>query len=391
MTISVTLGGGVASIDREVFELLFDNSTVRNYKDYTTALSAGVIAFKDLLDLSRKAEIPYPLFFAPLPVVTAQVDLKTRKLLQGVRKGTFSLNSRATIELADVELIIKDLVRKQELVKKHDPTLKKNPIVGMLRRSTGGPVRDAQALLTALGFSTQDIQATKSKTAAAELFVSRLEANHILVSRSVNGYMPQTLSKAKFSGLTVRDNKVPYIFLTGGSHGEDEEPVGRQVFTLALLAVLVARRVFVPVTMDTRQIKASPGPEYGIVAEMLMPAVQLRQCSLSSLDEVGEVADHFKVTPSAIVVRSALLKLLDRSVADDYLAELAKAYSARPKPPARTPKPVNAIRKYNGREFSVRMLDALDSGRITPREFCQLACSNRIGVFDIPDFRSAVW
>lgn len=391
MTISVTLGGGAASIDREAFELLFDNSTVRNYKDYTTALSTGLIAFKDLLDLSRKAEIPYPLFFAPLPVVTAQVDLKTQKLLQGVRKGTFSLNSRATVELADVELIIKDLVRKQELVKKHDPTLKKNPIVGMLRRSTGGPVRDAQALLTALGFSTQDIQATKSKTAAAELFVSRLEANHILVSRSVNGYMPQTLSKAKFSGLTVRDNKVPYIFLTGGSHGEDEEPVGRQVFTLALLAVLVARRVFVPVTMDTRQIKASPGPEYGIVAEMLMPAVQLRQCSLSSLDEVGEVADHFKVTPSAIVVRSALLKLLDRSVADDYLAELAKAYSARPKPPARTPKPVNAIRKYNGREFSVRMLDALDSGRITPREFCQLACSNRIGVFDIPDFRSAVW
>lgn len=391
MTISVTLGGGVASIDREVFELLFDNSTVRNYKDYTTALSAGVIAFKDLLDLSRKAEIPYPLFFAPLPVVTAQVDLKTRKLLQGVRKGTFSLNSRATIELADVELIIKDLVRKQELVKKHDPTLKRNPIVGMLRKSTGGPVRDAQALLTALGFSTQDIQATKNKTAAAELFISRLEANHILVSRSVNGYMPQTLSKAKFSGLTVRDSKVPYIFLTGGSHGEDEEPVGRQVFTLALLAVLVARRVFVPVTMDTRQIEASPGPEYGIVAEMLMPAVQLRQCSLSSLDEVGEVADHFKVTPSAIVVRSALLKLLDRSVADDYLAELAKAYSARPKPPARTPKPVNAIRKYNGREFSVRMLDALDSGRITPREFCQLACSNRIGVFDIPDFRSAVW
>ncbi len=311
--------------------------------------------------------------------------------LKVAHKGTFSLNSRATVELADVELIIKDLVRKQELVKKHDPTLKKNPIVGMLRRSTGGPVRDAQALLTALGFSTQDIQATKSKTAAAELFVSRLEANHILVSRSVNGYMPQTLSKAKFSGLTVRDNKVPYIFLTGGSHGEDEEPVGRQVFTLALLAVLVARRVFVPVTMDTRQIKASPGPEYGIVAEMLMPAVQLRQCSLSSLDEVGEVADHFKVTPSAIVVRSALLKLLDRSVADDYLAELAKAYSARPKPPARTPKPVNAIRKYNGREFSVRMLDALDSGRITPREFCQLACSNRIGVFDIPDFRSAVW
>lgn len=390
MTISVTLGGGAASIDREVFELLFENSTVRSYKGYTTALSTETIAFKDLLDLSRKAEIPYPLFFAPLPVVKAQVDLKTRKLLQGVRKGTFSLNSRATVELADVELIIKDLVRKQELVKKHDPTLKRNPVVGMLRKSRGGPVQDARALFAALDLSAQDIQATKNKSKAVELLISRLEASHILVSRSVNGYMPQTLSKAKFSGLTIRDNKVPYIFLTGGSHGEDEEPVGRQFFTLALLAVLVARRVFVPVTMDARQITTSPGQEYGIVAEMLMPAAQLRQCSISSLEEIGEVADQFKVTPSAVVVRSALLKLIDRSVADDYLTELARAFSTRPKPQARTPKPVNAIRKYNGTEFSVRMLDALDRGRMTPREFCQLACANRIGVADIPDLRSAL-
>lgn len=390
MTIAVTLGPTSTHIDADVFELLFDNSTIRLYRDYTKARGSGTITFTKLVELARKADIPYPLFFAPLPVVTAQVDLKTKKLLQGVRKSTFSLNTRATVELSDVELIIKDLVRKQELVKRHDPTLQRNPIVGMLKKSRGGPTADAQALLAALGLTTATLQAAKNKTTAAELFISRLEASHILVSRSVNGYMPQTLSKAKFSGLTVRDAKVPYMFLTGGSHGEEEEPAGRQVFTLALLSVLVARRVFVPVTMNARRIRASPGPEYSIVAEMLMPAAQMRDVTVGSLDEVAAVAEQFKVTPSALVVRAVHMKMIDRDQADGYLAVLAEAFRGRPKAKMRSPKPVNAIRKYNGREFSVRMLDALDRGRMTHNEFCQLVCSNRIKPADIAEFRSAM-
>ena len=36
------------------------------------------------------------------------------------------------------------------------------------------------------------------------------------------------------------------------------------------------------------------------------------------------------------------------------------------------------------------MLDALDSDRLTPREFCQVACANKIKITDIPEFRSAL-
>lgn len=390
MPMVVTLGGETIDIDAEVFELLFDNSSVRSYKGYTAAMETGEIAFSELLKLARKAQIPYPLFFAPEPVAAAQVELKTQKLLQGVKKGTYSLNSRAAVDLADIELIVKDLTRKQELVKKFDPSLGRNPIVGMLKKSRGSPQRDAHALLSALGLTTTTIHAAKSKSAAVELLITHLEGAHILVSRSVNGFMPQTLSKAKFSGLTVKDAKVPYVFLTGGSHGEAEEPAGRQVFTLALLAVLVARRVFMPVTMDARSITATPRQEYSIVAEMLMPSHLLRAVSLSSLDKVIEVGEKFKVTPSAVVVRATHLNILDRDTANYLLAELGKAFASRPKREARSPKPVNAVRKYNGREFSVRMLDALDSDRLTPREFCQVACANKIKITDIPEFRSAL-
>lgn len=390
MTIGVVLDGAVIEIDAVVFELLFDNSSVRNYKDYTSAMTSGEIEFTKLVKLARKADIPYPLFFAPKPVVTAQINIKTKKLLQGVKKGTYSLNSRTTVDLADIELIVKDLVRKQELVKKFDSSLHRNPIVGMLKKSRGTPLLDAEALLSALDLTTADIHATKNKEDAAELLIAHLEGANILVSRSVNGFMPQTLTKVKFSGLTVKDAKVPYIFLTGGSHGEDEEPAGRQVFTLALLAVLVARRVFMPVTMNARSIKATPRQEFNIVSEMLMPSKLLHAASLSSLDEIIAVAKQFKVTPSAIVVRAAHLKLLDRVVAGELLVKLARAFATQPKAQARSPKPVNAIRKYNGRVFSVCMIDALDRGRLTPKEFCQVACANKIKVADIPDFRSAL-
>src|SRR5690554_2003480 len=62
--------------------------------------------------------------------------------------------------------------------------------------------------------------------------------------------MPQRLTHVEFSGMTIRDNKVPYIFLAGGDHGDDQEPVGRTIFTLALMTVLVARRIFALMTWD---------------------------------------------------------------------------------------------------------------------------------------------
>src|SRR5690625_7905869 len=69
--------------------------------------------------------------------------------------------------------------------------------------------------------------------------------------------------------MTIRDNKVPYIFLAGGDHGDDQEPVGRTIFTLALMTVLVARRIFAPMTWDGGSAETDPGREYDIAGVML--------------------------------------------------------------------------------------------------------------------------
>lgn len=387
--IAVALNGTRTMIDRWVFEDLFENSVVSGRAPYRQALDRSEITFGDLVELSRKADIPYPLFFAPHAHVRAQIATKTDKLLQGVSKETFALNSRTTVDVKDVELIVKDLIRKQMLLRKHDLDLEDNRIVGLLKRSRGSAAVDAQVLVDALGLQHDTLSQARTKKRALEILIERLEAHQVLVSLSVRGFMPQ-LIEVKFSGLTIKDKKVPYIFLARGDHGDAQEPEGRQLFTLTLLAVLVARGIFAPVTYDGSSPAVGPGREYDIVGEILMPEQAVRGLALATLEDLQASADRFKVTPSALVVRAQRLRLVSPAVAASHLNALGREFAARPPSRAQQPKPVNGVRTYNGREFSARMLRALDAGRVSPGDFCRVVCANKIKPHQIRDFREAL-
>jgi hypothetical protein len=310
-------------------------------------------------------------------------------LLQGVAPETFTVNSRTTIKLRDVELIVKDLLRKQELARKHDPTLVKNKILGLLRKPRPTIREDADALIEALGFDRDAFRRARKKETALDLIIERLEANQVLVSRSVRGFMPQ-LIEVRFSGMTVRDSKVPYIFLSGGDHGDFQEPAGRQIFTLVLMAVLVARGIFAPVSYDANSTAPDAGREYDIVGEILMPTAELQGITLEGLDDLKAASDLFKVTPSAVAVRAMRLGRLTPLVATGYLRELEAEFRARTKTRPRQPKPVNAIRKYSGRALTTRMLRAVDERRLTEREFCRVVCLNKIKPIEISDLKAAL-
>lgn len=384
------IAGESVPIDRSVFVDLLENSVVNGRAPYIHALEKSKIQYCELLKLARKAEVPHPLFFAPLAVVHAQLHTKTTKLLQGVAPDTFTVNTRTTVKLRDVELIVKDLLRKQEMARKHDSTLVKNKIVGLLRKPRPTVREDAEALIKAIGLDREAIRQARKKESALELIIEQLEANQVLVSRSVRGYMPQ-LIEVHFSGMTVRDSKVPYIFLTGGDHGDFQEPYGRQIFTLVLMTVLVARGIFAPVSYDANSTAPDAGREYDIVGEILMPAADLQRITFEDLDAVKAMADVFKVTPSALTVRAMRLGSLTPLTATGYLRELEAEFRARNKrTPTSQPKPVNAIKKYCGRELTRRMLFAVEERRLTAREFCRVVCLNRIGPSDIGELKAAL-
>lgn len=391
MTIDILTGGTAVPIDRNVFTLLLDNSVAGTYADYHNAVVTGRIPLRKLEYLCRRGDIPFPLFFAPLALVQAQLTAKTDKLLAGVSKDTFSIGSRAKVELRDVELIVKDLIRKQELLRKHDGTLIRNKIVGIIAKAASTPDEDAAKLMAAIGLTHEEISARSRKADVLELMIDRLEENQVLVARSVQHYMPQRLSHVKFSGMTIRDNKVPFIFLAGGDHGDQQEPVGRTIFTLALMAVLIGRKVFAPMTWDGASAEANLGPEWDIAAAMLMPAEQLRSIHPTTLEEVKMASDRFKVTPSAVVVRAIRLGLMSPEAGSSHLSDLRSEFAQVPAGgPRHAILPENAVRKYGGRELSRRMLRALDASSISPREFCRTVCLDRLKPSQIADLRRAV-
>lgn len=390
-TVDLLINRTAVPLDGSVFTTLLDNSVAGTYQDYANAMASRSIKLARLQYLAEKGQIPLPLFFAPLATVTSQVEEKTQKLLAGVSRETFSIGSRAKVELRDIELIVKDLIRKQQELRRVDDSLTQNRIVGMLSRRGTSPESDATQLASAVGLSHDELRGCRRKESALELMIARLEANQILVSRSVNNYMPQRLTHVRFSGITVRDNKVPFIFLAGGDHGDQQEPVGRTIFTLALMTVLVARKIFAPMTWNGGSTGTDFGVEYDIAGAMLMPEPAFRATELSSLEEIKAASDEFKVTPSAVAVRAMRLGMVSEDVGHAYLAELRNEFAGRAgSSPRNAILPENAVRKYGGREFSRRMLAALDASKITRGEFCRVACLNRLKPHQIDDLRRAL-
>lgn len=391
MSINVTLDGDSIQIDRAVFTILLDNSVAGLYAGYRSALESGSIKFADLLKLAKHGDIPYPLFFSPLELVEAQVEAKTQKLLNGMSKDTFQIGTRATVELREVELIVKDLIRKQELLKHHDKSLPANKIVGLLSRTGKSAGEDAAKLMGAIELGQDEMRRCANKTKALDLLIERLEAQQILISRSVQNYMPQRLNRVNFSGMTIRDKRVPYIFLAGGDHGDQQEPVGRTIFTLTLMAVLVARRIFKPVTWNGQSTGTDFGREYDIVGSILMPTGRMKEIAPSSLDDMKTAATEFKVTPSAVTVRAMRLGQIDHEVASALLAELREEFNTGNMPQGmKKIHPENAVRKYAGAEFSRRMLDVLDAGGISQKDFCRAVCLNYLKPSQFEDLRRVV-
>lgn len=389
--ILLRLDNGTVALDRSVFTALFDASVVHSRAPYEHALESSTIGFPEFVKLARTAHIPYALFFAPPEVVKAQLEDNTRRLLSGISKDSFSLNSRNSVRLSDVELIIKDILRKQSLIKEHDASLVNNRIISSIRRSTGSIVRDAEKLRSLIGLDLAALRSAPTKDKSLEILIDCLEKNQIFVSRSQNGFMPQSLPRGvAFSGLCVKDKKVPFIFLTSGEPGSNSEPAGRKILTLTLLTVFIAVGKFAPVSYDDQTGDMIASREYELTEEVLMPAADVRRLDASSLDAVKAAADELKVTPSAFVMRARRVGLLDADGAHDHLEALAAEYAGRMKPRARTSLPQNAVRKYAGAEYSRRMLRQLDRGAITPREFCRVVCLNRLRPAQIPLLRAAL-
>lgn len=387
---NVQVGVNRVEIDRRVFNLLFQNSHRRTYVPILGAQTSGSISLHDLADHARAAQIPLPLFFAPYEVAAAQVAHKTQALLSGTSKNAFSMNARSPVRLSDVELIVKDLLRKQQLLKRLDDTLVDNEVVGRLgSRRPRTIADDANRLRELVGVDLAAFRAERGNTGSLAHLIRCLESKQLLVSRNQPGYMLQVVPPGvTFSGLAVKDRKIPYLFL-GSSDDHYFEPAGRKTFTLVLLAALVAYGKFAPVSYTETTRVEGTRREYEVAAEFLMPACEVTPLAVNSLDDAKEHARTFRVTPSAFVMRAWRLQSIKAAQADHYLADLRREWNERPKKKGGgSASPVNAVKAYCGQELFNRMLAHMRADKINPTEFNRNVCLNRLSSGTVRDLRA---
>lgn len=388
--INVSIGHDRVPIDSDSFALLCDNSVIAERADVRRALERFSIRFAVLHELALAADIPLALFFATPDAVRAQLDRKMMVLLSGVSKNEFSLNSRGSLRVTDVELIIKDVLRKQQRLKELDPQLGANPIVGSLSRPTTVSAA-AATLREALGLELPVLRSLGSKGKAFEHMVTLVEGQNIFVSQSVRNWMPQNLPpRARFAGMSVRDKSVPFVFINSADARGSLVPAGRQLLTLVLLTACVARGKFRRVSYDDKAENLITNLEYLLAEEVLMPASEVRAWTVSSLVDIRSHADKCAVTPSAFLMRARRLGLVSEETAFEWSQILQEQFRALEPTPARQPKPVNALRKYNSAAYSRAFLKHYDAGRVNAAEVVRYLFQNRLKATAIESFRDTL-
>lgn len=379
-TIAVTLGktkNQVIYIDRDNYRELFDNSIVYSLANYQQSLEKKRITFLEFVELARRADIPYTLFMAPGPFVKSQLKKKTDTLLAGSGKDIFSLNSRGSVELRDVELILKDILRKQTLPKKHinDPD---NPLVGVLKGSKLSVSEQAAQIRELIGISLDRI-GTLSKEKTFDYLVELLGEKNIFVSQSSKAHMPQIIQRhVRFSGMSIRDKKYPFIFLNNKDEESSFEPQGRKVLTLVLLLVCITKTRFAPVTYSERSKNLIRDEEFRIAEEVLMPESMVKGTVILGLDDIRRGADRYSVTPSAFLMRLSRLKLITRDMRDEYMQLLQEEFDHRkPNPFHFRPAETTAFTKYNSISYSKKIFELVDAGSVSRLDARRILLQNK--------------
>ena len=372
----VKIGKEKIKTDRRVFLVLLDLSPIKQYVAYQNAVLSSEIKFSDLKELATKADIPYPLFFATKEVIDVHIKDKERNLFEKLpSKSEMQLNSRGKMKLEDIELIVKDLGRKQEFLKTRIlPAINDNSFVGFIAKKAKEKVANNELADDIRKYLNIDLSVMRkmSKDDVLQYLCDKSEDKGVLVSFSSYDFMPQNIDKELgVSGFCVKDKKFPYIFINtrdGDDNPKILETAGRQIFTLVAMLVCIAMNKFIFSTKKGHTKSDETKKIYSIVGELLIPREDAESINVSSLEDLKEGARLFKVTPSMLLVRLRELRLIDKSTADRFreiLREEIKKASSNPK---RRPLQITGYSKYNGTRFSREVVRAHAGRKISTEE-----------------------
>jgi Zn-dependent peptidase ImmA (M78 family) len=358
-TISVTTKDGDLTILKDVFITLLEQGSIPNLNSYKTAMVEGTIPFSDLKELASKADIPYALLFAPTLVMQSQrKNFETYVYGKLPSQNQILATSRGKMHPKDVERIARDLITKQDLLKKLLPNTPDNTYIGIGKKALnqGADIENvAQIIRNKLKISLSTLRLLP-KAEVLTYLIRHAEKQNILVSLSSGLYMPQRLKKdIEMSGMCIKDKKFPYIFVN--TRDGDIDPLilesdGRQIFTLTTMLVCIALNKYILNLKNSSTFAGISGTPTSIAGAVLIPKNDLIGISIGSLTEIKALAKDFKVTPSMLIMRLREAGLLSVSQSNQYFTDLKQELSQRKLGrPSFTP-PLLGYSRYNGGRLS---------------------------------------
>ena len=138
-------------IPGEVFELVFLHTIARNDRRYAEAIQKERISIVNLKKLCNKAQVPYPLLLATPNRVKKVINYYEKAVFSDVNiNNKVSISARGSIDLADISLVLRDIHRKREYLRKKINS--DNKIRGIPKYISRSTERHAEYLRTVFDF-----------------------------------------------------------------------------------------------------------------------------------------------------------------------------------------------------------------------------------------------
>lgn len=337
---------------------------------FEAALVNGRIEYSDLQDESEKILIPWQMFFLTATNLGTQIahiervrQHKVSSKLVAKRRGTGNVTSRR---------IIDRLIRQQNFLTS-TATFPINNFCGSLKG-----VRTLQAteqILANFGIKRETLWGYRTKGAALEYVIKRIEARNINVSRGVltNKLLPTwnvvpSDVYRNTSGFAIKDERVPFIFLPSELNPDEIE--SRQIYTLMyLLSVIGLDQYDYVLDKDFRaKMQKAQGMDariHAITTEILMPSAELDKLREKpvTLELRDELSKRFKVSPLALVVTLRMRGIITKK---EYDALKPAPYVPKkmPNTEIRSPRVSTSVRKFCGLMSFSAINDSLRSGTL---------------------------
>ena len=319
--LNITISRQVAvSIDPRVYKMVCDNFLFDRAPD----IKNSSISFRELVKATRSQEvrIPYALVFAKKSQLEETIRKRNDMVFGALGGRTQIIGARGSLgNIMRIAPIVQDLIAKQKHFDQYDDKKIPDKIIKYLSNSSGSIEKQAEYVVNKMDIDMDTFRSKGTKREAFNYLKERLTRKSIHVAVEAWNCMPINIPKElTLSGLYLRSNTNPSIFVANERQQHPDEGPARKIYTMLYLLVSIFKGVGHAVHIDKDYSQRYDNSKSGssrkldahkIVNKILLPSQSMKTIDVKNYDSVDEAAGEYKVSVVALLARLKTLKLIE--------------------------------------------------------------------------------